>query len=304
MTTLDPIATQLAGALSGRYRIEGELGRGAMARVYLARDLRHDRAVALKLLPPEFATSEVVERFLREIRITAGLHHPNILPLLDSGAEAGLCWYVMPHVQGESLKDRLKGEPLSVRDALRITGQTAAALGYAHAQGIVHRDIKPGNVLLSGGQAMVMDFGLARALAAGSSRLTRTGMPLGTPAYMSPEQISGASEVGSVSDIYSLGCMLFEMVTGRPPFTGSVSQVLRAQLMDRPPPPSKVMQGLPRALDEVMDRLLAKEPNDRYQKAEELANDLEMLTALATLGEAQGAVDHGGKPVWKRWLGL
>jgi serine/threonine protein kinase len=280
----DTSLPRLVAALGERYRIEGELGRGAMALIYRARDLRHDRTVAVKLLPPELASEEFAARFLREIRITAGLHHPHIMPLLDSGAEGGLCWYVMPYVEGESLRERLARErPVPVRDALKWAGQMAQALGYAHGRGIVHRDIKPANVLISGGQAMVLDFGLARALEGSSDRLTQAGMPLGTPAYMSPEQLRGEEPDGR-ADLYSLGCVLYEMVTGTTPFTGHVTQLLRALLTQAPDPPSRRAPGLPSRMDEVLGRLLEKDPARRYQTAEDLARELEILSAQALLG--------------------
>ncbi len=275
---------QLQTALAGHYRIESELGRGAMARVFLARDLRHDRAVAVKLLPPDLATPAMAERFLREIRITAALQHPNILPLMDSGTSAGLCWYVMPFVQGESLRALLKDGPLPLLDASRFAVEVARALSHAHSHGVVHRDIKPENIMVSGGHAIVMDFGLGRALSGGatSTRLTAMGLPLGTPAYMSPEQIQGG-DADERSDVYGLGCVLYEMVTGRPPFTGALSQVLRAQVNDPPTPASKLRPGLPQAIDRAVDRALQKDPARRYPNADEFVTDLERIAALAML---------------------
>ena len=215
----------LQGDLEGRYRIERELGRGGMATVYLARDLRHGRPVALKVIRSELVT--LADRFVSEIRLTAALQHPHILPLLDSGAVDGgplgpTPWYVMPYVEGESLRHRLERErQLPLDDALAIARDVAAALACAHGQGIVHRDIKPENILLSGGQAVVADFGLARAVfASDNERLTSTGLVLGTPAYMSPEQAAGDPAVGPAADIYALGAVLYEMLAGSPPFPG------------------------------------------------------------------------------------
>src|SRR6185295_19326419 len=217
--------TQLQAELTGRYAIERELGRGGMATVFLARDLRHDRPVALKVLHPELAATLGPDRFLREIRLAARLQHPHVLSVFDSGEAGGHLWFTMPYVEGETLRQRLRREDqLPIDDALRIARETADALDYAHHQNIVHRDIKPENILLTTRHALVADFGIARALgsvAEGASReqrLTETGMSIGTPAYMSPEQASGDREVGPRSDIYSLGCVLYEMLAGEPPF--------------------------------------------------------------------------------------
>ncbi len=299
----ETIETQLRAALSGTYRIESELGRGAMALVFLATDLRHGRKVAVKVLPPEMATSDTAERFLREIRITALLQHSNILPLMDSGASEGLCWYVMPVVEGESLRKRLAGGPLHLREMAKIGMEVANALAYAHARGVVHRDIKPENIMLSGGQAIVMDFGLARAVGAGNSRITAMGLPLGTPAYMSPEQIQG-DDADARSDIYGLGCVIYEMATGLPPFVGNLGQVMRMHVNEQVVPPSQKRPGLPSPLDKLMVRALAKKPAERYQKAELLVADLEVIQAIATL-EASGAGENGkteSKSAWRKLL--
>ncbi len=214
---------RLTTALSDRYAIERELGSGGMAIVYLARDLKHDRLVAIKVLRPEIAVALGSERFLQEIQIAAKLNHPHILALHDSGEADGFLFYVMPHVEGESLRERLNREKqLGVADALRFTEQVASALDYAHGQAVIHRDIKPENILLHEGVAMVADFGIALAVsAAGGERLTETGLSVGTPEYMSPEQGSGGGEIDSRSDLYSLGCVVYEMFAGHPPFTGS-----------------------------------------------------------------------------------
>src|SRR6202521_518630 len=222
---LDSVGVQdrLRSALSGSYTLERELGRGGMATVFLAQDTKHHRPVALKVLHPELAATLGSERFLREIQIAARLQHPHILPLYDSGQADTLLYYVMPYVEGESPRDRLNHEKqLPVEDAVRIGRDMAAALDYAHRHGVVHRDIKPENVMLHEGEAIVTDFGIAKAVsAAGGESLTQIGMAVGTPAYMSPEQASGEREPDGRSDIYSLGCVLYEMLTGSAPFTGA-----------------------------------------------------------------------------------
>ena len=305
-----PIEERLQAALEGQYKIERELGRGAMSRVFLATDYRHGRSVAVKVLPPELATGASAERFLREIRITAGLQHPHILPLLDSGFTGGLCWYAMPHVQGESLRERLANAPMSLKEAMRIAKEVALALGYAHAQNVVHRDIKPDNIMLSGGMAIVMDFGLARALGAGGgSTVTAMGMPIGTPAFMSPEQVSGLGEPDARSDLYSLGCTIYEMVAGRPPFMATnAAMIMKMQMQDMPTPPSQVRADVPAAVDPIIAKAMAKKPDDRYQKAADLIEDLEMVGALATLGASMGssaaaAAPDAAKTGWKKLFG-
>jgi len=209
----------LRTALADGYTVDRELGHGGMAVVFLAQDLKHHRPVALKVLRPEVAAALGAERFLREVRFVAQLHHPHILPLYDSGEAAGLLYYVMPYVEGETLRDRLKRETqLPLEDALAITREVADALTYAHGHDVVHRDIKPENILLESGHALVADFGVARAItAAGGEQLTDTGIAVGTPSYMSPEQASGESRLDGRSDTYSLGCVLYEMLTGEPP---------------------------------------------------------------------------------------
>ena len=291
------VREQLQGVLEGHYTIERELGRGAMATVFLATDSRHGRPVAVKLLPPEMATATSAERFLREIRITAALQHPNILTLLDSGAAGGLCWYVMPYVQGESLRDKMAGGPLPVKDAVKVAIEVAQALGYAHSQGIIHRDIKPENIMLSGGHAIVMDFGLARALGTGGSHLTATGLPIGTPAYMSPEQIMGEETLDLTTDLYSLGCVLYEMVTGRPPFVApSIPAVMKMHMSQQAVPPTQTRSGVPAPMDKIVAKLLAKQPAGRYQQAGQVVSDLEMVGAMATLGEMGMATEMEEAP--------
>ena len=220
----------LKAALADRYAIEGELGRGGMATVYRARDLRHNRHVAIKVLRPEYAALIGAERFLREIQVTAHLQHPHILALIDSGRTGATLWYVMPCVDGESLRDRIERDhQLPIADAVRIGIEVAGALDYAHRQGVIHRDIKPENVLLHDGHALVSDFGIALECASGDNRLTETGISIGTPGYMSPEQALGERQLDARSDIYGVGAMLYEMLTGSPPFTGPTAQVDRRQ---------------------------------------------------------------------------
>jgi serine/threonine protein kinase/tetratricopeptide (TPR) repeat protein len=279
----DPLAL-LKIAVADRYAIERELGRGGMATVYLARDLRHRRVVAVKLLRAELAGPIGPERFLREIEIAAGLSHPHILPLFDSGGSNGLLYYVMPYIEGESLRQRLDREgQLPIEDAVRITREVGEALGYAHGLGFVHRDIKPANILLSHNHAVVADFGIARAIsAAGGEQLTETGLSLGTPAYMSPEQALGGSEVDGRSDLYSLGCVLYEMLVGDPPFLGhSPQQILARHVMDPVPSPRTVRASVPPALEQALLRALAKAPVDRYATVPQF---IEALGALQVSG--------------------
>jgi len=243
-----------------------------MATVYLAHDLRHDRSVALKVLHPELAATLGPERFQREIRTTARLQHPHILPVLDSGEAAGQLWYTMPYVVGESLRDRLRREgQLPLDDALQIAREVADALGYAHGQGIVHRDIKPENVLLGGRHALVADFGIARAIQlADGEQLTATGLAVGTPAYMSPEQAGGASSVDARSDLYSLGCVLYEMLTGEVPYTGRTPQAVIAKRVLEPLPHVRTLRAsVPEALEQAINRALAVTPADRFATAGE-----------------------------------
>jgi serine/threonine-protein kinase len=237
-----------------------------MATVYLARDLKHDRPVALKVLHPELAHELGPERFLREIRIAAGLRHPNILPVHDSGAADGLLWYTMPYVAGESLRGRLDREAqLPLEEAIRIAGELADALGYAHHQGILHRDIKPENILLAGGHCVIADFGLARALeAAGDERLTVSGLAVGTPAYMSPEQASSDARLDGRSDLYSLGCVIYEMLAGEPPFTGRTAQAIIARRFSEPPPLLRTLREVPERVEQVVMKALARTPADRF----------------------------------------
>src|SRR3989442_394006 len=240
--TVSDLLDTLRRTLADRYAVERELGRGGMATVFLAEDVKHHRPVAIKVLHAELAAALGAERFLREIEIAARLQHPHILPLYDSGTAGGFLYYVMPFVEGESLRDRLEREKqLPLEDTLRIAGEVAGALAYGHSHGVVHRDIKPENVMLSGGTAVVTDFGIARAVtAAGDARqLTQTGTVIGTPAYMSPEQATGSAEIDGRSDQYSLACVVYEMLVGEPPFTGPTPQAgVGPPSLRAPAPPS------------------------------------------------------------------
>jgi TolB-like protein len=263
----------LAAALADRYRIERELGRGGMATVYLAHDLRHDRQVALKVLRPELAATLGPERFLHEIRIAARLQHPHILAVFDSGDAAGQLWYTMPYVEGETLRQRLLREKeLPLDDARRIAVQVLGALEYAHAHGVIHRDVKPENILLEGDQAVVADLGIARAInAVGQDRLTETGFSLGTPAYMSPEQACAEPNIDRRTDIYSLGCMLYEMLAGEPPYTGPTPQAIVARRLTEPPPRLRTIRDVPESLEQAIHRSLARSPADRFATAGDFA---------------------------------
>ncbi len=274
--TSDPVS-RLNTALSGRYRIERQLGEGGMATVYLAEDLRHQRQVALKVLKPELAAVVGAERFLSEIKTTANLQHPHILPLYDSGEADSFLFYVMPYVEGETLRERIDREKqLPVDEAVRIAVAVAGALAYAHERGIVHRDIKPGNVLMQAGQPMVGDFGIALAVgAAGGARLTETGLSVGTPYYMSPEQATGDVMVGPASDIYALGAVLYELLTGDPPYTGSTAQaVLGKILQGGPVSATAVRRSIPVHVDSAIRKSLEKLPADRFTTAHAFAKAL------------------------------
>ncbi len=271
----------LRSSLADRYTVERELGQGGMATVYLATDRKHDRPVAIKVLRPELGNALGAERFLREIRTTAALRHPNILPLFDSGATDdgpdGLLFYVMPLVEGESLRTRLDRErQLPVNDALRITGEVAAALSYAHARGIIHRDIKPENILVENGRAIVADFGIARAVTTDSgTALTQTGLVLGTPVYMSPEQGMGESGLDGRSDQYALGCVLYEMLGGEPPYTGPTAMAIAAKRLLEPVPKIRTLrETVPEHVAVALNRALAKTPADRFTDVAAFAHAL------------------------------
>ena len=269
---------RLSAALADRYRIERELGAGGMATVYLAHDVRHDRKVALKVLRPELSAILGAERFLHEIKTTANLQHPHILSLFDSGEAGGQVYYVMPYIEGESLRARLQRErQLPLEDALRIAREVGDALDYAHQHHVVHRDIKPENILLHGGHAMVADFGIALAASqsTGGSRMTETGMSLGTPHYMSPEQAMGEREITGRADIYALGAVLYEMLTGEPPFTGATAQAIFARVLTEEPRGLTIQRKtVPPHIEEVVLQALAKLPADRFATAAEFAKAL------------------------------
>jgi len=306
------LLNQLRVALAGRYRIERELGRGGMATVYLARDLKHKRPVALKVLGPNLSHSLGIERFLREIETAAGLQHPHILPLHDSGEVAGLLWYTMPYVEGESLRDRLTREPqLPIEEALGIAREVADALTYAHGRGVVHRDVKPENILLSGGHALVADFGVAKALdQASAGHLTETGMAVGTPQYMAPEQAGGGA-VDARADVYALGCVLYEMLAGEPPYTGTTPQaILAKRVLESVPHVRTLRESVPEGVEHAITRALAKMPADRFQTATEFARALAVsavtpaaggVPAAATTPGATATMTAPPKPIgWRR----
>jgi eukaryotic-like serine/threonine-protein kinase len=280
VTTVD---SPLADALRDRYLLERELGRGGMATVYLARDLRHDRPVALKVLHQELAHALGPERFVREIKVAARLQHPHILAVFDSGtakqpgSAVESLWFTMPYVAGESLRNRLAREPqLPLRDAVRTALEVADALGYAHGQGIVHRDVKPENILLAGEHCVIADFGVAQALdAAGGERLTETGITFGTPLYMSPEQASAERRLDGRSDIYSLGCVLYEMLAGDPPFTGRTAQAIIARRLSEPVPRLRTLRDVPESVEEVVAKALARSPADRFDDTSQFAQALQ-----------------------------
>ncbi len=267
---------RLRKALADRYAIERELGRGGMATVYLAEDMKHHRPVAVKVLDPALASVLGPERFLREIEIAARLDHPHILPLYDSGEADGFLYYVMPYIESGSLRDRLKREKqLPVDEALQLAREVADALSYAHGHDVVHRDIKPENIMLAGGHARVADFGIARAIsAAGGQRLTQTGLAVGTPLYMSPEQAAGGTEVDGRSDLYSLGCVLFEMLAGMPPFTGTPEAIVRQHLVAEPPAITSIRPAVPSPVAAAIMRALSKTPADRFSPAAQFADAL------------------------------
>jgi hypothetical protein len=277
MSEPDEAPARLTTALADRYRIERELGHGGMATVYLAEDLKHHRRVAIKVIRPELSAMLGGERFLNEIQVTAQLQHPHVLPLFDSGSAEGLLWYAMPYVEGESLRSRLLREKqLPVDEAVQLAREVATALDYAHRHGVIHRDIKPENILLHDGQALVADFGIALAVsAAGGGRLTETGLSLGTPHYMSPEQAMGERDIGPRSDVYALGCVLYEMLVGEPPFTGPTAQAILAKVVtEEPRPPSAHRKAVPPPVDDAVMVALEKVPADRFASAAEFAQAL------------------------------
>lgn len=267
----------LQNALASRYSIEREIGRGGNATVFLARDVKHDRPVAVKVLRPELSSAVGTERFLREVKIAARLQHPHILPLYDSGEASGYLFYVMPYVEGETVRQRLRREmQLPIGEAIQISREVATALSYAHDRGIVHRDVKPENILLSGGYALVADFGIAHALSeAGGEHLTETGIAVGTPAYMSPEQLRDDAHLDGRSDLYSLGCVLYEMLAGHPPFTGPSARVIMARHALDPPPPLRTARAtVPELVEWAVTKSLAKVPADRFTTGDQFVRAL------------------------------
>jgi serine/threonine-protein kinase len=298
---------RLREGLAGKYRIDRELGRGGMATVYLAIDEQRDRSVALKVLHPDLAATLGSERFQREVKLASKLQHPHILSVYDSGDAGGQLWYTMPFVQGESLRDRMSREgQLPIRDAMRIARESALALDYAHRNGVVHRDIKPENILLSDGQAIVADFGIARAVA-DEHGLTQTGMAVGTPGYMSPEQATGERTIDARTDIYALGCVLYEMIAGEQPITGPNAQAIIARKMTETPRAlSSVRNTVPPALSQLVDTMVARSAADRPESAKAVATTLEDISASGATG-ATGAVAAGRSPAGSRrtlWIGV
>jgi Tol biopolymer transport system component/tRNA A-37 threonylcarbamoyl transferase component Bud32 len=292
MTSSPETLSRLSNALEGRYRIERELGQGGMATVYLAQDVRHDRRVAIKVLHADLSAVIGGDRFLAEIKTTAALQHPHILPLFDSGSADGLLFYVMPLVEGDTLRDRLnKDKQLAIPEALRIATEVAGALDYAHRQNVVHRDIKPENILLQDGSAVVADFGIALAVHhAGEQRMTQTGLSLGTPQYMSPEQAMGEKNVDKRADVYALGAVLYELLTGEPPFSGaSVQAIVAKVLTERPPRPSTVRDTIPPHVEAAILTALAKLPADRFATAAQFADALARPEATASYATMTGA---------------
>ena len=299
---MDEIARRIAGSIADRYRIERKLGAGGMADVYLARDLRHDREIALKVMRPELAQTVGTDRFVREIRLLARLQHPNILGLVDSGEADGLVYYVMPYLATGSLRDRLNRErELPIADTRQILREIAGALEYAHSMGVVHRDIKPGNILFNAGHAQVADFGIARFVsefasgALTSSALTTAGVTIGTPQYMSPEQAAGDPLIDHRADLYALGVLVYESLTGAPPFVaGTMSELAVLRLTQEPIPVSTRRPSVPPSLDELVMRCLQKRPADRWQSASELISALDRAeqprTAVRSAPRAGGTV--------------
>ncbi|HPF63125.1 MAG TPA: protein kinase [Gemmatimonadales bacterium] len=295
--------SKVRSALAARYRIERVAGEGGMATVYVAEDLKHKRQVAIKVMRPELAATLGAERFLREVEVAAQLSHPHILPVFDSGEANGILYYVMPFIEGESLPARLKREKqLPVAEALRLTREVAEALAYAHKRGFVHRDIKPANILLSDGHALVADFGIARVMASGGEVLTQTGLAIGTPHYMSPEQASGAADVDGRTDLYALGCVLYEMLTGEPPFSGPTAHaVLTRSLTEMPRPVEQTRSAVAPAVGTAVMKALAKAPADRYTTGTEMAAALIDAEDQARTGSGAVAAVAGGGRRWKAW---
>ena len=303
---MSDIAGRLSAALADRYAIERELGQGGMATVYLARDLKHNRHVAVKVLRPELSAILGADRFLHEIEVTANLQHPNILPLYDSGEADTFLYYVMPYVEGETLRDRLSREKqLSFEDAVEIAKGVAAALTYAHSHGVIHRDIKPENILLESGQAVVADFGIALAVStAGGNRLTESGLSLGTPQYMSPEQATGDRDIDARSDVYALGAVAYEMLVGDPPHTGSTVQAIIAKILfDQPSPISQMRDIVPSNVEAAVHKALAKTPADRFATAAQFAEALTNPAFTVPTTQAATAVRASARRAALSWSG-
>ena len=291
-----PVESRLGGALADRYRIERELGAGGMATVYLAHDVRHDRKVAIKVLKPELAAVLGAERFVVEIKTTASLQHPHILPLFDSGTADGFLFYVMPYIEGETIREKLNRErQFSVDEAVRIAREIADALDYAHRHGVIHRDIKPENILLHDGRAMVMDFGIALAVsAAAGGRMTETGLSLGTPHYMSPEQATAERELTPRSDVYSLACVLYEMLAGEPPHTaGSAQAVIMKIIVDPARPVQELRKNVPAHVSAALAKALEKLPADRFASAKAFADSLQDARFTHGAGPSGPALSAG-----------
>lgn len=301
------LLSKLRNSLSDRYDIQRQIGAGGMATVYLARDLRHDRPVALKLLSPELGAVLGPDRFLSEIRVTANLHHPNLLPLFDSGEADGQLYYVMPYVEGETLRARLDRErQLPVEEAIRLTVAVAGALDYAHRHGVIHRDLKPENILIHEDQPLVADFGIALAVSkAGGERVTQSGLSLGTPQYMSPEQATGDRVIDARTDVYSLGAVLYEMLSGDPPHTGSTAQAIIARLLtEKPRSVRAVRQSVPEHVEIAVQKALEKLPADRFATARQFSEALtnpSATTGRLTSGSNDPAPSWGARAISVRW---
>src|SRR5215510_5605428 len=297
------LAEQLQASLGGRYAIVRELGGGGMSRVFLADDKALERSVVIKVLHPELAAGVNAERFKREVQLSARLQHPHVVPVLTAGEVDGLPYYVMPFVKGESLRARIAAGPMPVTEVASILADVSKALAYAQSEGIVHRDIKPDNILLSGGAATVADFGIAKAISSArqetSEGLTTLGTSIGTPAYMAPEQVAGDPNVDHRADIYSLGCVAYEMLTGQAPFAGkSPQQTLAAHVMEKPVPLDERRPGLPPSLVAAVNRCLEKEPANRPQSAADLVSELEATGTPEIVAPASRAGAKRRIPAW------
>jgi serine/threonine-protein kinase len=296
------IEERLRASLVERYRLERELGQGGMATVYLAQDLRHDRQVAIKVLRPELAAVLGAERFVQEIKTTAALNHPHILPLFDSGEASGFLYYVMPYIQGETIRQKLNRETqFGIDEAVKITAEVADALHYAHQHGVIHRDIKPENILLHAGRPMVMDFGIALAVsAAAGGRMTETGLSLGTPHYMSPEQATADKQITARSDVYSLATVLYEMLTGSPPHLGgSAQQIIMKIVTETPAPVTRMRKSVPPNVAMAVAKALEKLPADRFTTAAEFAAALANRAFATSASPGSAAALGSGRSWWR-----